>query len=224
MKQFIKQTLLLISLTVVCLSLHSCQEEDSSWFPVAGSGEVVSQERTVPAFSKIKSSISGSITIVESNDQQLSVSAQKNLVDLLETQVVNETLFISFGSHAVVTDSLIAVQIYLPKLTGATQTGTGDISSELAIPEINLLGSGNIKCAGQTDHVQVKLAGSGVVNLEEMIVAKADVIISGNGNVSLYVTNNLNVTIPGMAVVYFKGLPEIQKNITGIGQVIDRNN
>jgi hypothetical protein len=223
MKQLINKSLILICLTVVCISLHSCQEEDSSWFPVSGSGEIVGQERTVPAFSKIKSSIAGNITITESKDQQIKVSAQKNLLDLLETEVVNETLYLSFGSHAVETDSLISIQIFLPKLNGATQTGSGNITSELAIPEINLIGSGNVKCAGKTDHVQVKLAGSGVVNLEEMMVAKADVKISGNGNVSLHVTSDLNVTIPGTGVVYYSGLPKIQKNITGTGQVIDKN-
>jgi hypothetical protein len=224
MKQLINKSLILICLTVVGISLLSCQEEDSSWFPVTGSGERISQERIVPAFSKIKSSIAGNITITESKDQKLEVSAQKNLLTYLETEVVNETLHLSFGSHAVETDSLISIQIFLPKLNGATQTGSGNIDSELAIPEINLIGSGNVKCEGTTDHVQVVLSGSGVVNLEEMMVAKADVKISGNGNVSLHVTNDLNVAIPGTGVVYYSGLPKIQKNITGIGQVIERNN
>lgn len=223
MKQLINKSLIVVCLTIICIVLHSCLGEDSSWFPVTGSGEVVTQGRTVPVFSKIKSSISRNITIVESQDQQIKVSAQKNLLDLLKTEVVNETLYLSFGSHAVDTDSLIAVQIYLPKLNGATQTGSGNINSELAIPEINLIGSGNVKCAGKTDHVQVKLSGSGVVDLEEMIVAKADVLISGNGNVSLHVTSDLNISIPGTGVVYYSGLPKIQKNITGIGQVIDKN-
>jgi hypothetical protein len=223
MKQLINKSLILICLTVICTSLHSCQEEDPSWFPVTGSGKIISQERKVPIFTTIKSSISGNITITESNDQQLMVSAQENLISLLETEVVNGTLFISFGSHAVVSDSLIAIQIYLPRLNGVTQTGSGNITSELAIPEINLLGSGTIKCSGKTDLVQVKLAGSGVVNLEEVISSKADVKITGNGNVSLHVTNDLNVTIPGTGIVYYSGLPKIQKNITGTGQVIDKN-
>lgn len=223
MKQLNNKSLILICLTLICTLLHSCKEEDSSWFPVTGSGELVSQQRIVPAFSKIKSSIAGNITITESEDQKLKVSTQKNLLTYPETEVVNETLYISFGSNAVETDSLNSIQIFLPKLNGATQTGSGNIISELAIPEINLIGSGNIKCGGKTDHVQVILAGSGVVNLEEMIVAKADVKISGNGNVSLHVTNDLNVSIPGMGVVYYSGLPKIQKNITGIGQVIDKN-
>jgi hypothetical protein len=223
MKQLFNKSFFLICLSIIALSFHSCKDEDSSWFPATGSGRIINQERTVLPFSKIKSSISGNISISESKGQQLKVSVQENLLALLETEVVDGTLFISFGSHAIETDSLISIQIQMPKINRATLTGSGNITSNLAIPEINLLGSGNIKCAGKADLVLVKLAGSGVINLDEMIVAKADVKISGNGNVSLHVTKDLNVTIPGTGVVYYQGLPKIQKNITGIGQVIDRN-
>jgi len=222
MKQLIKQLGMLIALISTIFFLHSCNE-DTSWFPVSGSGKIISQNRTVPEFTKLKSSINANIVISENPDQELGVSIQENLQTYLQTEVVNQTLFISFGTRAVTSDSLITIRIAMPKITEITLSGSGNINSELPLSAINLAGSGNVKCAGKAELVTVNLTGSGVVNLENQICTKADVKLSGNGNISLFVTDELKVRIPGMGVVYYRGLPIVRKDITGIGQLVDLN-
>lgn len=44
-----------------------------------------------------------------------------------------------------------------------------------------------------------------------------------NGNVSLHVTDNLDVTIQGPGVVYYSGTPQIQQNISGNGKMVEQN-
>lgn len=223
MKTIYYKVLIPILLTGLTLISFSCQEEESAWFPVVGRGNVQTEYRNAEHFQKIKCLMSGDVIIQQSKSQTLRVSAQENLLALLETKVVNGTLLITFGSHVIETDSIVTVFVSIPEINEMTFSVTGNVISNLGIPIINLTGSGNIRCTGETDQVSVKLSGSGTVNLDEMKVKTANVKISGNGNVSLNVTDNLDVSIPGMGVVYYRGMPNVQKNITGMGQVIEKN-
>ncbi len=201
----------------------SCTENEEAWFPVAGSGNLKTETRTVDSFSKVKCQIDGQVIIQPGEVQSISILAQQNLLSFLEADVVNGTLFVSFGSRAVETDSTIVVTITSPDVQELTFSGSGSVVSGVGIPEINLTGTGNISCSGQTDELAVKLSGSGAIDLEKMTVRKAQVKITGNGNVSLHVTDNLNVAIQGLGVVYYSGMPVVQKTISGQGQIIEKN-
>ena len=149
--------------------------------------------------------------------------AQENLLPLLETEVVDGTLYISFGSRAIETDSTVVIQVSSTQIQEFTLSGSGNVVSCLGIPVINLTGKGNISCTGEAEQVAVKLSGCGKVDLDKMTIRKANVKITGNGDVSLHVTDNLDVIIQGLGIVYYHGMPKIQKNITGRGQVIEDN-
>ncbi|HCY41654.1 MAG TPA: hypothetical protein DHV48_09915 [Prolixibacteraceae bacterium] len=216
------KTIKLAMLFALTIFLFSCSEQESAWFPVEGMGNMRTENRFPEPFSKVKSLINCNLTIRQNDRQELTLTAQENLLEILETEVVNGTLFISFGSHVVETDSTMTVLISVPEIKELTFSGSGNVNSNLGIASINLTGTGNVKCLGETDQLSVKLLGSGNVDLEAMKVKNADIRISGNGNVSLHVTDKLNVTIPGVGVVYYSGMPNIQQNVTGIGQVIVR--
>ncbi len=216
------KTINLAMLFALTIFLFSCSEQESAWFPVVGMGSMKTESRILEPFTKVKSLINCDVTILKNDRQGLTLTAQENLLAILETEVVNGTLFISFGSHVAESDSTMAVSISVPEMKELTFSGSGNVSSDLGIASINLTGTGNVRCLGETDQLSVKLLGSGNVDLEAMKVKNADIKISGNGNVSLHVTDKLNVTIPGVGVVYYSGMPNIQQNITGIGQVIGR--
>lgn len=201
----------------------SCTENEQAWFPVKGAGVLKTETRQPGMFTNVKYLIKGNVSIVKGEGAEVTVSAQENLLPLLETEVVNGTLFISFGNHAVVTDSAVVVQITVPEVRELTFSGNGQVFSQQPISSINLAGNGNITCSGETEQVLVKLSGSGSVNLEKMVARKALVKITGNGNVSLNVTDQLDVAIQGLGVVYYSGMPQVQQNITGMGQVIEKN-
>ena len=200
----------------------SCTENEEAWFPVTGRGKVKTETRRPGSFTKVKSQINGNV-IIKPGYCETSVSAQENLLPLLETEVVNGTLYISFGSHVIETDSTVIVKISSPEVQELTFSGSGSVVSNLGIPSINLPGNGDITCIGETEHVSVRLSGTGVINLNEMTSRKAQVKITGNGNVSLHVTDNLDVTIQGFGVVYYSGTPQIQQNISGNGKIVEQN-
>lgn len=223
MKTINLKTAGVLLLFLATLIQYSCTENEQAWFPVTGEGHLKTETRRPETFTKIKYLIKGNVTIVQGAAPVVKVSAQENLLPLLETEVANGTLFISFGNHAVVTDSAVVVQITVPEVRELTFSGNGQVISHQPISSINLAGNGNITCSGETEQVLVKLSGSGLVNLDKMVARKAQVKITGNGNVSLNVTDQLDVAIQGLGIVYYSGMPLVQQNITGMGQVIEKN-
>jgi hypothetical protein len=212
-----------VLLILVAAFFTSCTENEEAWFPVAGSGSLKTETRTVDSFNKVKCQIDGQVIIQPGDAHSVNILVQKNLLPLLETDVVNGMLYISFGSRAVETDSTIVVTITSPDVHELTFSGSGSVDSRVGIPNIYLTGSGNITCTGETDELAVKLSGSGAIDLEKMTVRKAQVKITGNGNVSLHVTDNLDVAIQGLGVVYYSGMPVVQKTISGQGRIVDKN-
>lgn len=209
-------------LAILAFVSIACEDEESAWFPVSGKGEIQTQERVTFPFNSVKSCFRGDVILKKELNHGITLSAQINLLSLLETEVVDGTLYISFGQHVVKSDSAITVYISCPEITEMTLSGTGNMATDFGVPDICLEGSGNINCSGVTDYVSVKISGNGIVNIEEMMVKRADVNIPGNGNVSLHVSDGLNVTIRGIGTVYYQGDPEIKKDIKGFGQIIEK--
>ncbi len=223
MKTIRLKTIGLTGLFLGIILLFSCSENEEAWFPVVGQGNLKTEVRSFEPFTKVKYQISGDVLIQPGTNSELKALAQENLLPLLETEVVDGTLYISFGSRAIETDSTVVIQVSSTQIQEFTLSGSGNVVSCLGIPVINLTGKGNISCTGEAEQVAVKLSGCGKVDLDKMTIRKANVKITGNGDVSLHVTDNLDVIIQGLGIVYYHGMPKIQKNITGRGQVIEDN-
>jgi len=214
-----KKIIWLLPLAVV---LASC-EFASDINMIEGEGEVITEDRYVGEFTKVESQIAADVEIIESDEPGIVISAQKNLLPYLDTDVRRGTLEISFGDYSVETDSTIAITIFTPSLEEFSLTGVGNIDSQLPLNSIILTGVGNIVAHGATENVNVRITGSGNVDLYDMPVEIAEISITGVGNVKVFVSNLLDVSISGMGNVYYKGTPTIYSSITGIGQVVDSN-
>ncbi len=188
-----------------------------------GEGNVITEDRYVGDFSKVESKIAADIEVIESDESGIVISAQKNLIPFLETDVKSGTLEISFGDYSVQTDSLILIKVYTSTLNEFELTGVGNIDSQLPLNSIILTGVGNIVAHGATDNVYVRITGSGNVNLYDMPVETAELSITGVGNIKVYVSELLDISISGMGNVFYKGNPSIYTSITGIGEIVNDN-
>lgn len=215
-----KNLFFLLVLTVTLVSCECCFDNPNT---IYGRGIVVSEDRYVGEFTKVESQIAANIEVIESDEHNVTITVQKNLLPYIDTDVKNGTLEISSDGYNLKTDSTIVITIYTPSLNEFRLTGVGNVNSEIPVKSIKLSGVGNITCHGETNNVNVMLSGSGNINLFDMEVSDADVKLSGTGNIHLYVTNYLDVSISGMGNVYYKGDPDIHSSITGVGQVVNSN-
>jgi hypothetical protein len=199
--------------------LQSCNRIIDNTVKIQGSGPVIEQERSLTGFVNVSSQIASFINIYYSQESYVNISMQENLFEHLETNVSNNTLFITFGNKNVRTDLPITIDIYTPSMERFSLAGAGNLISKLPLREVNISGSGNVTAAGAKDEVSVFITGTGLVDLFDMPVKKALIRIAGTGEVYVDVQESLDVTISGMGTVHYKGTPRIKQVISGMGSI-----
>ena len=206
-----------LSACVISVGGSSC-----SWSSIQGSGVEASQAREVPAFRRVHVDGSANLTAQVGGAQALSVRGDDNLLQYVVTEVRGDTLHIEMqpGSYSFHRD--LVVELSAPALEGLSISGSSDASlTGLAGPEFQLAisGSGDVRAAGQVEHLAVSVSGSGDLELQGLRARAADIQISGSGDVALDVVERLAVQISGSGDVRYTGSPQTTAQISGSGTV-----
>lgn len=99
-------------------------------------------------------------------------------------------------------------------------SGIIDVSVDCYDLEASLSGSGNLTFRGKSNKGTFSIAGAGDISADNLLLNFAYCNISGVGNASLNVAQELNVIISGTGNVTYKGDAVINENdITGTGSV-----
>ena len=175
----------------------------------------------------------------------MEIEAQQNIIDLIETEVVNNQLLIKKENHGIIADwQSVKVYISLPEIQGLTLAGSGNLTANTAISspqlELKISGSGGLYLPKlETNEVTATISGSGDLQIDEGYADKEILQITGSGNLHLlnlesrlseikitasgnadvWVTENLSVRITGSGNVRYKGNPLVDTDITGSGSV-----
>lgn len=228
-------------LLVLCSYLGvSCQK-------VKGDGPVIKQERSVNGYSRINSAVDGTTYVTQESAHRLTIEAQQNILDIIETPVIDGKLIVRFkkGKRVGRHDPII-VRVSAPVIDGLGLEGSGDMlvtndlicnnglslhvsgSGELKAKNIDVAGqllaaisgSGNaFALGGWADNAQYSISGSGSVDMLQVTVKNVDADISGSGNIKTKATETLNVKISGSGNVWYHGNPLITTKVSGSGSV-----
>jgi len=176
---------------------------------VVGTGDVVSMEIQVPAFTGVSVTGTCNVDIETGEPQEVELSAQQEVLDVMTYEVKGGILHIGFDpDYSVNTNKEISADIVIPAVSSIAVTGVGDFDlsgSKQASLDINITGTGN-------------------VDAFDMEVDDCTIRISGTGNCEVRVNNSLDIIVSGVGNVFYKGNPEITSSISGVGNVTDVNN
>ena len=219
----------------------------SSCEKILGEGPVITETRSATSFSGISSEISGIVNFRISPEYKIEISAQRNILDVLQTHVVNGVLHISFKDFVRVRrHEDILINISAPSADYFRLSGAGDLNvrGELVSNnlEVKMSGSGNINIDKVViaDRINAAISGSGNINIlngsvvnEELNISGSGKIefpgvstenavtnISGSGDIKLLVSKKLDATISGSGSVYYHGNPIINTKTSGSGKLI----
>ena len=214
---------------------------------IVGEGPIVTEIRSTGNFAGISSEMSGKVNILIANEYRVEVSAQRNILEVLQTHVVNGVLHIDFKDFVrVKTHEEVLINITVPsanyfRLSGSgdmdvrgdlvannlqvKMSGSGNIFIEKAVVasgiNADISGSGNISILnGSAMNQDLKISGSGKMEFAGVSSENAVTRISGSGDMKLVVSKKLDATISGSGSVYYHGNPIISTKISGSGRVI----
>ncbi len=225
--------------------LGSC----TNWFGITGSGNILSESRTVTDFNSVEIVSSADAEIVKGDTYSVEVSDYENIIQYLSLKIVDHKLTISVEpSTTILNNSKAKVMITMPDtLKSLSITGSGDMKINSAFKdiermiitgsgnidatqrldikdvEVTVLGSGNISATGNAKSVKALISGSGDIHLSDLIAFSADCTITGSGNIDVNVTNELKAKITGSGNIYYYGNPgTVNSSTPGSGVVIKK--
>ena len=220
--------------------LPSCEK-------VVGEGPLVTETRSVGNFTGISMEMAGKVNFTIAPDYKVELTAQRNILDVLQTNVASGVLHIDFKDNVrarhyeEIIANISAPSVDYLRLSGSgdinvlgndavnsmkiSVSGSGNISMQSAVVtdkiRTDVSGSGNIFIlSGSAINEEVNISGSGNVDLVGIAVQNASTHTSGSGDVKLQVSKKLDAHISGSGSVYYRGNPIISTQISGSGRVL----
>ena len=192
---------------------------------ITGSGNIVSESRSVNGFTALSFSGAGELNITQGASESLSITTDDNLMEYIETTVQGGVLNIAFRDGVTLDPSnSITYDISIIELNNVTFSGAGSIqvnSLNVAASTFDFAVSGAVECsiAGQVDQQNITVSGTLTYSAPNFECASATVNISGVGDITLWVSDTLDVAISGVGDVFYWGSPVTTIDISGVGNV-----
>jgi len=211
---------------VFILILPSCAKDPEPCNGgITGTGPVVSQTREFKGLRAVVSQLPGDILVQYDTVTRLEISAQQEILDVLQSTLTGSTLTLSF-SQPVCSTSGILINLYTPSLERFVLMGNGvveirDIHTKMF--EFSLQGNGSALLTGSTESGFFDIMGNGDIHAYEFFNHQANATILGNGIIRLTADSALSAAIEGNGMIIYDGFPpSVQASVTGNGSIIPR--
>lgn len=212
---------------------------------INGKGDLITESRTLTNYSGISLSLPAQVNFRQDSVYKLSVTAQENLMQYIETYTDGGVLVIRIKNNYVLgSHDPITLNISAPGVSDLDVSGSGDIyvnrpwtpgSASLSVSgsgninidtlscenlKAGISGSGNIRVSkGIASGSTLKISGSGTIHNESFASATVTATISGSGNIYCWAVSQLYATISGSGSIYYNGSPQVETHISGSGTV-----
>jgi hypothetical protein len=235
---------LLFVLPIIALALMSCRLTTGiNRQVIQTSGKVKTEQREVGDIERVSLEGLGDMTVIQGNEEGLSIEADENVLPYIETTMRGHELVLRLkDGYQYPRNTEIHYTLKIKSLNQVSISGAGNMTSEkLNVGDLtlNISGAGNMKIADlQAQDLKATASGSGNYDLKgkvksesitisgvgnytagDMESVDAEVTVSGSGNVTLWATGKLDVHVAGFGNVNYYGQPAVSQNITGGGSV-----
>lgn len=190
------------------------------------------QIRKVSAFDELNLSISANVYLKQGSEQKVEIQASDKTLELIETEVKGNALNIKWNRMNVRNNENIKIYITMKNVNALRIAGSGDIIAKELISSTNLelkiSGSGNINLDDvKANRIQAKISGSADISLKGTQEADAlEVAISGSGDVVAdnLPAKNVEVSISGSGDCKINAIESLRARVAGSGDVYYKGN
>ena len=213
----------------------------------SGSGHMATEKRAVSDFDAIAQDGSIDLMVRQTGKEGVEISAEDNLLPLIETVVENRTLQVRFKrGEWVRSHRNIRVTVDVIKLNAVAMAGSGDVQIEgVKTPslkvtlsgssdakmrkldtdalEIRISGSGDVAADGSARQLKLSIAGSGDARLADLTADDVSVRIAGSGDADVTANKSLDVSVAGSGDVRYGGkVAAVKSSMVGSGSISRR--
>lgn len=202
---------------------------------IKGNGRITTENRSLSNYDKISVAGAFDVNLVKGKEGAISIEAEENLMEYIETEVENGHLKIHpKKGYQLRSTKTIVITVPFKTLEAVSLAGSGNVSSkdvlnstdldlslagsgelDLAVSTKKLTskiaGSGNIKLSGNTDEFNCEIAGSGNIEAYDLKATVSHINIAGSGNVKVHAVSEIHAKIVGSGDVIYTGNPTVEK-------------
>ncbi|MFC3196771.1 head GIN domain-containing protein [Parapedobacter deserti] len=221
------------------LFFYSGLVQAASGLPVRG------ETRDVSGFHALASNGSIHVEVRFGNRESVRLEGDEAAIREIETVVEQGTLKIGFKKQAWTRNAnwgKVTAYVTARKIDALSQSGSGHIvvsgkvsgdalnaalsgsgritvSSEVQVFNASISGSGRIVASGDVRNSNVSISGSGRLDGGNLRSRSANLKISGSGNISIHVDEQLDAVISGSGNVSYSGNAQTNVRTSGSGRV-----
>lgn len=190
---------------------------------VVGSGRVVTESRTVRDFDEVSARDSGRLLVRRTGSESLTITAEDNILPLLESRVRGGRLTLGIRSTGDIRTTqgivyeLTAKDLDEISLDGSVRAEAGGIAAAAWTAVLD--GSSRLTAEGRAEAQEVRLSGSTVYLAEGLRSVSATVSLTGSSRAVVRVSDRLEGTVVGSARLEYYGNPTVSVTVTGSATV-----
>lgn len=214
--------LITIALFASSIFLTSCTKDEE----IFGSDTFITDVRDVSDFNRIIVEGIADTYITYGEIFEVNVFANDNILEYINTKVNGDRLEITMESKSF-RDIDIDINITCPNLKEVTKRGVGNTTvsgfNDLKELEVNHFGVASLFMEGKVENLYIEKSGVGSFNGFDLITNNCQIEQNGIGNTEIYCIDKLSGELSGIGNILYKGNPDINVEISGIGSLKDAN-
>ena len=212
-----KNTLFLTVISLLFLCFAGCDE----WRGIRGNGHIITEQRPVSAFTRIKAS--GFYRLQwQPGAPSCSLTTDENLLSHIKTTMEGDVLRIELEDSVAPTHG-IKVALTSPSLTGADLGGAAEMEATQLNGGTFALQTGGatkVTLAGKVNRLLADLTGASKLQAADLAAGDVELSVTGAGKATVNATDLLKAAITGAGEVRYSGNPKsVEKHITGAGKI-----
>ncbi len=227
--------LLIIALSSIVL--FSCRPS------IRGSGNIITQKRTVGNFKGLSAATSIEVDVKIGSTYEVTVEADDNVVDYIKTEVVGGTLKIRYADNTSLRNANVTVHITVPtleKLSASSSakivvdgiltntskiefdaSSSAEIEATVDAPQIaaDANSSADITLKGKTQNFKVEVSSSADINAEDLLTENTTAEASSSGTAHVHASIKLDGKATSSGLVKYRGGAAVTKSESSSGSV-----
>jgi hypothetical protein len=193
---------------------------------IQASQNYVTETRAVPSFNAVTVGGNAHVEIVRNGTESLTVTVADNVLPHLQIEVQNGRLYVQPKPNVQIeNDHGYTVTLTVKDLSSLNLAGNSNaLVNGIETSEWTSELSGNSYAAlnGSAAKQSVVVDGNSFYDAANLTSAQATVRADGNSHAALRVSDKLDATVKGLAVVEYIGMPLVEQNVENLAALKQR--
>jgi hypothetical protein len=177
--------------------------------PLAGTGDAVAELRKLDPFTRVSVGAGLRVTIGEAAEQQVTVSAQGNLLPVIETEVVDGQLIVTIAPPGVTATEPMTLSLRMTRVESVALSGgaVGFVEHTGDALNLDVSGGATLTAIGDTTSLRLTASSGSHAKLGELRAQVGQITVNDGSSVELTVVTRLAGTADGGATVMLTSPP-----------------